>query len=277
MKIAFFLENVNDIVYNHFKVKKVWADFRRPGFGGIIMIRSILAVLYLLLYLVLGLPVLGLLHLYSKVSAKRAENLTGKIVRWGLSCITAISGAEVEVLGLENIPKDTAVLYIGNHRSIFDVIISYPYTVGRTGFIAKNNLEKVPILPIWMSRMHCLFLDRDNPRDGLRVVLQAIDYIKSGISVFVFPEGTRTKTGAMAPFKEGTFKMATKTGCPIIPVAFTNTDQLFERHFPFIKPAKVIVHFGKPIMPDDIQDKKHAGAQTQAVIQQMLIEDERLL
>ena len=241
------------------------------------MIRSIWAVLYLILYLIIGLPVLGLLHLYSKVSAREAEKLTGNIVRWGLSCITAISGAEVDVRGLENIPANTAVLYIGNHRSIFDVIISYPYTVGRAGYIAKKNLEKVPILPIWMNRIHCLFLDRDNPRDGLRVVLQAIDYIKSGISVFVFPEGTRSKNGAMAPFKEGTFKMATKTGCPIIPVAFTNTDELFERHFPFIKPAKVIIHFGKPIMPEDIEDKKHVGAQTQAVIQQMLIEDEKTL
>lgn len=239
------------------------------------MIRTLLALIYVFLYLVVGLPVLGILTLYRKKNKQKAEAVATKIVRWGFNCVAAISGARVNAIGLENIPEDVPVAYIGNHRSIFDVILSFKYTKGVTGYIAKDNLKKVPILPMWMEFIHCLFLDRKNPRDGLRVVISAIDNIKSGVSVFVFPEGTRSKDGSVGEFKEGTFKIATKTKCPIIPVAISGTENIFEKHVPFIKACDVTMHFGKPIMPDDIVDSKKVGAQVREAIVTMLEEDSK--
>ncbi len=243
------------------------------------MLRTILAALFAFLFLVLGLPVLGIEWLYHKINKKGADLSTLRIVQWALSVITTISGVNVIVEGAQNIPDDEAVVYIANHRSIFDVIIGYTHCPGLTGFIAKNNLEKVPILRVWMRRVHCYFLDRSNPRDGLRVILSAIEDIKRGISIFVFPEGTRTKTGEMLPFKEGTFKMATKTGCAIIPVAITGTDEILRNHIPFIRKTTVVFHYGTPIYPDQLEadQKKHIGAYTQSVIADMLERDKDLI
>lgn len=243
------------------------------------MLRTILAALFAFLFLVLGLPVLGIEWLYHKINKKGADLSTLRIVQWALSVITTISGVNVIVEGAQNIPDDEAVVYIANHRSIFDVIIGYTHCPGLTGFIAKNNLEKVPILRVWMRRVHCYFLDRSNPRDGLRVILSAIEDIKRGISIFVFPEGTRTKTGEMLPFKEGTFKMATKTGCAIIPVAITGTDEILRNHIPFIRKTTVVFHYGTPIYPDQLEadQKKHIGAYTQSVIADMLEGDKDLI
>ena len=242
------------------------------------MIRTLCAIVFVVLFLVLGLPVLGLEWLYAKINKKRADITSLRIVQWAFQMVLVICGTEIIVKGEENVITDAPVLYIGNHRSFFDTVIGYSRCPNLTGFISKDSVRKVPILNLWMERLYCLFLDRNNTRDGLRVVLSAIEYIKKGISIYVFPEGTRTRTGEMSPFKEGTFKIATKTGCPIIPVAFSNTEDIFEGHFPWIKKTKVVVHYGKPIYPNSLEgdDKKHIGAYTQQVIARMLEEDKDL-
>lgn len=242
------------------------------------MIRALGTLLFAVLFLVVGSPLLGVEWLYRKINKKGADLSSLRIVQWAFKVIIDICGTNVVVIGEENVIDDVPVLYIANHRSIFDVIIGYSRCPSRTGFIAKNSIEQVPILRLWMRRLYCLFLDRSNPRDGLRVVLTSIEYIKKGISIFVFPEGTRTRDGEMAPFKEGTFKIANKTDCPIIPVAFSNTEEIFEGHFPWIKKATVVIHYGEPIYPATFapEDKKHIGAYTQKVIANMLSEDKDL-
>lgn len=242
------------------------------------MIRTIGAIVFVVLFLVLSLPVLGLEWLYAKINKKGADITSLRIVQWAFQMVLTICGTKVIVKGEENVISNVPVLYIGNHRSYFDIVIGYSRCPNLTGFISKDTFKKIPILRTWMERLYCLFLDRSNTRDGLRVVLTAIDYIKRGISIYVCPEGTRTRTGEMAPFKEGTFKIATKTGCPIIPVAFSNTDDIFEKHIPWIKKTTVVIHYGEPIYPDSLEgdDKKHIGAYTQQAIARMLEEDKEL-
>ena len=243
------------------------------------MLRLLLALLFAIAFLILGCPILGIEWLYAKINKKAADLSSLRIVQWAFQTIIAICGTKVIVKGAEHLPADEPVLYIGNHRSIFDVIIGYTHCPSRTGFIAKDTLGKVPLLNVWMKRLYCLFLDRNNPRDGLQVILAAIDDIKHGISIYVFPEGTRTKTGEMAPFKEGTFKIATKTGCSIIPVAISNTEDILRNHIPFVKPTTVVFHYGEPMDPNrlDADQKKHIGAYTQSVIANMLAEDQNLI
>lgn len=243
------------------------------------MIRTILFLLFAVAFLILGVPVLGIRRLIGKIRGENTDLATLHMVQWALRVLEHISGAQVVVLGEENLPKDQAVLYIGNHRSYFDVILSYSRCVGLTGFISKIEFSKLLPLKYWMEQVYCLFLDREDPRQGLKTILTAIDYVKSGISIFIFPEGTRAKTSEMLPFKEGSFKIATKSGCPIIPVAFTNTRAVFEDHVPFLRPAKVIIHYGTPILPSDIlaEEKKHIGAHVQNVIADMLKADQKLV
>ena len=116
---------------------------------------------------------------------------------------------------------------------------------------------------------------------GTETILQAIDYVKRGISICIFPEGTRNKGEelSMLPFKEGAFKIATKTGCAIVPISMNNTAAIFENQFPRIKKVNVIVEYGKPIYPKDLapEDKKHIGAYVQNIIQETINKNAELI
>lgn len=167
-------------------------------------------------------------------------------------------------------------------QKFFDVLITYARCPRRTGYVSKMELKKFPLLRDWMNNLHCLFLDRTNLKAGMQMILTGIQKIKDGISICIFPEGTRSKGETELPmleFHEGSFKMAQKTNCPIVPMAMVNTCEIFEAHFPKIKPTHVILEYGKPIIPSELsaEDKKHLGAYTQKVITEMLMKNQKLL
>ena len=178
-------------------------------------------------------------------------------------------------------PKDQPVLYIGNHRSYFDIVITYARCPRPTGYVSKDGVDKVPILGIVMRRLHCLFLDRNDPKQGLKMILTAIDNVKSGISMCVFPEGTRNKGEelSMLPFKDGAFKISTKTGCPIVPVSMNNMADIFENHFPRLKNVNVVIEYGKPIYPNELDKEtlKHIGPYCQNIIQETIQKNASLI
>ncbi len=148
-----------------------------------------------------------------------------------------------------------------------------------TGFIAKKEIRRIPFLRVWMHFIQCLFLDRSDIKQGMKTILQAIEQIKKGYSIFISPEGTRNHGKEMLPFKEGSFKIAEKTGCAIVPVALTNTDEIFENHIPWIKSTKVVIEFGKPIYPNrlDKEQLKHLGSYVQGIIKEMLDKNQALI
>ena len=127
-----------------------------------------------------------------------------------------------------------------------------------------------------MKRLYCLFLNRDDLRAGMQVILTSIEYINRGISIFVFPEGTRSTEKEMLPFKEGSMKIAAKTGCPVIPVAITNSASIWEKQFPKIRPCKVIVEYGTPVNPKELskEEQKFLGAYMRETLQTMLDQHE---
>lgn len=238
------------------------------------MFRLILGGIYLVLFLVLGLPAMGIEYIVKKFNNHAGDIAALRTVQWGFKCEMAICGVKVHYEGLENISsdRDKPVLYVGNHNSIFDIIILYTVFKERTGFIAKDSIKKVPILSVWMTKLYCLFLDRKDMKQGLKTILTAIDYVKNGISIFVFPEGTRSKDGNLLSFKSGPFKIATKTGCPIVPVAIKNTAEIMENHMPRITPQDVYITFGKPIYINELnsEDKKHIGDYFHNILNTML-------
>lgn len=238
--------------------------------------RTIITVLYILLFLILGLPVLGIEWIISKFNKDHADMVQLRIVQWGLKCVAFISGVKLTVIGEENVPRDEPVLYIGNHRSFFDVVVTYARCPGLTGYIAKDGVNKVPIFRIWMKRLHCIFLKRDDMKEGLKVILKAIEYVKSGISICIFPEGTRNKDRdnptSLLPFKEGSFKIASKTGCKIVPMALIGTADILENHFPWIHSTDIKLIYGEPIDVSalDKDQQKHVGAYCQTVVEELI-------
>ncbi len=236
------------------------------------MIRLILTLLFLLLFFIISIPVFLVEFIVSKINKQAADMSSLKIVQAAFKCVAFFSGVRLTVIGEENIPTGESVLYVGNHRSFFDIVVTYPICKGLTGYIAKEGVFKVPILGSWMKRLYCLALNRENTREALKTILKAIEYIKSGISVCIFPEGTRSHDPEkLLPFKEGSLKIAEKTGCAIVPIAICGTDDIFENHFPWVRSADVIVEYGEPIYPKqlDANTKKVLGAYTQEIIQEM--------
>lgn len=236
------------------------------------MIRLLLVALTLLLYLILGIPVLLIEWAVGRWNPRFRDISCLRMVQAAFKLILWFTGADVTYIGRENVPKDQAVLYVGNHNSYFDILLTYSQCPDRTGYVAKAEMLRYPLLRDWMKRLYCLFLDRTDLRAGLQTILTGIDYIKDGISICIFPEGTRSRDGKMQPFKEGSMKMASKTGCPIIPIAITNSAEIFENHLPRIRPCRVIVEYGAPIYPKELsrEEQKFLGSYTQQRIQAML-------
>lgn len=238
------------------------------------MIRFILVASTVILFLVLFIPVLIVEWIIGKFNRRAKDYSSLRIVQYAFKLILWITGVKVTVIGEENVP-DEPVLFIGNHRSFFDILLTYVLCPDLTGYVAKKEMEPIPLLSIWMRYLHCLFLDRQDIKAGMKTILTAIEKVKIGISICIFPEGTRNKGKdelELLPFHDGSFKIATKAGCPIVPIAISNSAEIFESHFPKIKPCKVVVEYCNPVYPDqlDKEDKKHLGAYTQNIILETL-------
>lgn len=239
------------------------------------MIRLIVALLAAVLFLIVTLPVLFVIWLMQKRKPGAGDLAQLRMVQWIFKVMLWLSGVKTTVIGEEHVPKDQAVLYIINHRSYFDILLTYSRCPRLTGYIAKKEIGRVPLLSLWMKRLHCLFLDRDNMKEGLKTILAAIDLVKSGVSIAIFPEGTRGRSAdetELLPFHEGSFKIAVKSGCPIIPVSINHSSAIMEDHMPWVRSAHVVVEYGEPIYPDQLskEEKKFLGKKVQGMMQETL-------
>ena len=246
------------------------------------MIRFIIVCICVIGYLILSIPILLAEWVVGKFNPRAKDISSLRIIQTVFRFILKVTGADITIIGHENVPKDQAVLYIGNHRSFFDILLTYVHCPDLTGYVAKKEMAPIPLLSIWMRYLHCLFLDRKDIKEGMKTILTAIEKVKNGISICIFPEGTRNKGDdelELLPFHEGSFKIATKSGCPIIPMAISNSAEIFENHFPKIKPCKVVVEYGKPIYPEQLskEDKKRLGAYTQGINLDMLKKNQELV
>jgi len=244
------------------------------------MIRTFFLLLFVVTFLILSLPWLGIEFFLGKINKPSSDLRQLRIIQVVFKILCWIAGIKLTVIGEENVPKNETVLYVCNHRSFFDTVITYARCPKLTGYISKDSMKKVPIFNIWMKRLYCLFLDRDDVRQGLQIILTAIEQIKSGISMCVFPEGTRNKeSDEMLPFKEGSFKIAQKTKCPIIPMAITNSSSILEDHFPALKATHVILEYGKPVYINDLEkeDQKKIGTYCQSIIREMYEKNKSLI
>ena len=241
------------------------------------MIRLILAVLFVVVFLIISIPIQAILWIVGKFNPWAKKTISLAIVSRAFDVVSFISGVKRTVIGEENVPKDTAVLYVGNHRSIFDIVLCYARVPSPTGFISKKEILKVPLLNIWMIYMDCLFLDRSDMRKGLEMVLTAIDKVKNGISIFIYPEGTRNKTEKpLGEFHKGSFKIAQKAGCPIVPVVVNHTDEILEKHFPLIKSTRVTIEYCKPIIISELskEDQKNIDSYVKNIIEQTYLKNQ---
>lgn len=238
------------------------------------MIRLVLVAILLLGYLLCTLPVLGILWIWKKYQPDKAAAFGQGMVRGIFKLMLFATGSKIHIGGRENLSKEPA-LYVSNHRGYFDILLGYSNVRANTGFVAKKEMEKIPVLAQWMLLLDCLFLDRSDLKKGMQMIVDAIALNKRGVSVWICPEGTRDKDAKEAEvgeFKEGALKIAEKSGVPIIPVAIYGTNDILERQFPKIKAADCGIIFGEPIYMKDLEPevRKRIGAYTREKIKEML-------
>lgn len=244
------------------------------------MIRLLLVGLFLILFLILTTPLMLFAWILGKFNYMAAYRFSLAVVRFGLRGIKLLAGVKLTVVGEENVPKDTPVLYVGNHRSFFDIVLTYARVPRPTSYVSKIEIKKVPLLNLWMMLLHCTFLDRKDAKKGLQTILTNIDLMKKGISVCIFPEGTRNhEEGTFLPFHDASFKIASKSGCPVLPMALTNTGSIFEDHFPWIRKTKAVLRYGKPVYIQNLdkEQQKNVGEYFRKIISDMYEENRKLL
>lgn len=186
-------------------------------------------------------------HLTSKGDLSKRELYIHKVIHTWSKFIMNISGAKVTIIGLDNLPKDQTVLFVSNHQSNFDIPLLLGSIDIPKGFIAKKELERWPFVSTWMKYIKCIFMDRDNLRKSAQSIVEGINLLKSGYSMVIFPEGTRSKGQPVNEFKGGSFKLATKSKCPIVPITINGTYKLLESNNNLIKGANVELVIHPPI------------------------------
>jgi len=193
------------------------------------MIRTIIAVILFFAYLLFLAPLLLWTRYLDRKGriADRDRIVTREVGKWARFVIR-LAGGTVMVHGLENVPRNTPVVFIGNHQSYLDIPILLGFIDVKKAFIAKIELLSIPGLAGWMKLMQCTFLDRKDMRQSVRAMQEAVETVKAGYPLVIFPEGTRSRGKPVAEFKAGSFKLALKAGVPIIPFTMDGSWRLFE-------------------------------------------------
>lgn len=205
------------------------------------MIRTAIIAVFLSIYtLVLGPPLI----LYTLVT--RSADLMYWTGVKGLVFITWAMGLRVQVEGLENIPVGVC-MFAANHTSNADAAAIVGAVPRRLAIFGRKSLFDIPIVGLAFRLAKFVPVDRSNREAGINAVKQAVEYIKTGSSFLVYPEGTRSPDGRLLRFKKGAFIMAIEAGIPIVPLACSGAQRVMKKKSLVIHPGKVKVQFGKPI------------------------------
>jgi 1-acyl-sn-glycerol-3-phosphate acyltransferase len=202
------------------------------------LIKNFIAVLYSLLIAILSILVFPIDYRH------KVSNFLMKV--W-TNIVLFIYGIKVNVYGAENINASIGKIYISNHSSYLDIFIQLAKLPDNVRMIYKKEINKVPVLGWAMLAAGFVPIDRENTRSAMKSLDKAAEKIKKGLSVVIYPEGTRTLDGTVGEFKRGMFFLADKSEADIIPVTLTNTFMLMPTGSMRVKPGVVNMIIGKPV------------------------------
>jgi len=159
--------------------------------------------------------------------------------------VVRLAGIRVRVEGIENIPP-VPCIFAANHASNLDGVILLPSIPRRISLFAKRELFRLPVLGLGMRLAGFVAVDRAG-KQAASGVATAVSTLKEGLSVFIFPEGTRSPDGRLQPFRKGAIAMAMEAGAPIVPVAIAGTFRLLRRGEWVVRRGEVFVRFGPAV------------------------------
>ncbi len=167
--------------------------------------------------------------------------------------IMKLSGANMKIVGQENLPKEGAVLYVANHQSFMDVPAIMTAIERPTGFIAKEELGNIPFFKEWVVQLKAVLIARGETRKALEAIIQAAKLLQQGHCMVLYPEGTRSRDGKLLEFKAGSLKAAQKGNAMIVPVAIDGAMDVMKRDSYFIHKADVTVTIMPAISADEVK------------------------
>lgn len=215
------------------------------------MFRTLFAWLSLLISTVILGTVAIFLSLFDS-----SGNLPHLIARlWGKIQL-ATTGTTVKIQGVENIDPKKSYILVSNHQGNFDIFALLGYLPIQFRWIAKAELFRAPFMGWAMSRIGYIAIERESPKKAYRSMLQAAEKVKNGVSVMIFPEGTRSLDGNLQPFKKGLFLIALKSQAPILPITICGTGKIMQKGDWRIYPGNVQIIIDPPVETAGIPTEK---------------------
>lgn len=158
-----------------------------------------------------------------------------------------LNGIPVEIIGLENVQRDRAQIFVANHQGYFDIFALSGYLPVQIRWMAKASLFRIPFVGWSMKAAGYIPVQRDNKKKAFQSFLDTIEKIKAGCSVVLFPEGTRSENGIIGPFKKGGHLLAARSGAPMVPVTILGTGAIIRKGSAVIRPGAVRIIISPPV------------------------------
>lgn len=183
------------------------------------------------------------------IAAQRNDAIhrADRLMAWGTAGALRGAGVKVNVSGAENAVAPRPVVFIFNHQSQFDVIVMAHVLRGGVTGVGKKEIAHNPVFGPMFRFVGATFIDRENPQNAIAALKPVVDTLRGGMSVAVAPEGHRSQTQRLLPFKKGAFHLAMQAGVPIVPVVIRNAGDIMWRNALTLRPGTVDVAFLDPI------------------------------
>ena len=205
---------------------------------------------------------------YAKHTDEYSEEEKYAHIRYILGRAIIGGNVNVEVTGLENIPDESGYMLYANHQGMFDVLAIAATVKHPIGAVLKKELYNVPLLHQIAVCTHSYSMDREDVRQSLTVIQGVTEEVKKGRNFLIFPEGTRSKNNEMLEFHGGSFRCATKSKCPIVPIALIDSYKVLDQKGS--KPIAMQLHYLSPVYYEEYQHMK--AAELAAMIKERIAE-----
>ena len=216
-------------------------------------IRSFLVYLWIIVILILFLPYRWWCNRLKEKDELKGYQMLDKLVKPFCKGILILGGIKLTIKGRENIPQEGNVLFVGNHQSMLDIVTMLLAVNRPMGFVAKESLAKIRLIRAWIECIGSVFIARGESRKALQAIINSAKIVKSGHSLMIYPEGTRSKDGSLGEFKPGSLKIASRGEAAIVPVAVDGNYKVLPAGTIWVKSEKVTLTFLPPIPAAEVQ------------------------